>query len=84
MENRRVNSYTVTSYLISRTDGTVHGNERMSFRQSREPDGFMHSELLEHENKMPEEEWETSVRQMMQHAGDMVSAYLAQRNDPET
>lgn len=78
MENRRVNSYTVTSYLISRTDGTVHGKEKMSFRRSRGPDGSMRSELLEHENIMPEEEWKTSVEQMMQHAGGIVSAYLAQ------
>lgn len=84
MENRRVNSYTVTSYLISRTNGTVHEKERMSFRQSRGPDGPMQSELLERENIIPEEEWETSVRQMMQHAGEMVSVYLAQRNDPKT
>lgn len=78
MENRRANSYTVASYLTSRTDSIVHNKERMLFRQSREPDGSFHSELLERENMMPQEEWEVSVRQMMQHAGEMVSAYLSQ------
>jgi hypothetical protein len=78
MENTRSNSYTVASFFTNQADGYLQEKEKMSFRQSRGHDGSFHSELLEHENKMPEEKWETCLKKMMQQAGEMVSVYLSQ------
>ena len=71
------NSYTVVSYFVNQ-DGLVQEKGKMTFLQSREPDSSFHSELLELENRMPQEQWEAFLQQMMEHAGETISAYLSE------
>jgi phosphoribosyl-ATP pyrophosphohydrolase len=74
------NSYTVDSYFASR-DRLVQEKEKMTFRQNREPDGSFHSELLERENRIPQEQMEALLQKMLEHAGEAVSAYLSHRSE---
>ncbi|WP_416200667.1 MAG: hypothetical protein ACFWUD_06820 [Thermocaproicibacter melissae] len=74
------NSYTVVSYFVNQ-DGLVQEKGKMTFLQSREPDSSFHSELLELENRMPQEQWEAFLQQMMEHAGEAVSTYLSHHSE---